>query len=72
MKGVKISLLWKLHKQLKRAIIDPSLNSSKQMTPAESTSSPNRKTLDADLLTFDANKGTFPRKSVNEVLGRLW
>jgi len=37
MKQVKILLLWKLHKQLKRAIIDPSLNSSKQMTPAEYT-----------------------------------
>jgi hypothetical protein len=26
----------------------------------------------ADQLTFNANKGAFPRKSVNEVLGRLW
>jgi len=38
-KGVKILLLWKLHKQLKRAIIDPSLNSSKQMTPVDNISS---------------------------------
>ena len=72
MNKVKISLLWKLHKQLKRAIIDPSLNSSKQMTPVEGVSSPNRQTLDTDQLTFNANKGTFPREFVNEVLGRLW
>ena len=71
MNGVKISLLWKLHKQLKRAIIDPSLNSSKQMTPLEAISSANHGTLAADQLTLNPNEGTFPRKPVNEVLGRL-
>jgi len=71
MNEVKISLLWKLHKQLKRAIIDPSLNSSKQMTPTESLSSAGHRTLDADQLTLNPDKGAFPRKPVYEVLGRL-
>ena len=72
MNEVKILPLWKLHKQLKRAIIDPSLNSSKQMTPVKSVSSTNHRTVYADRLTFNTDEGAFPRKSVHEVLGGLW
>jgi len=72
MNRVKILLLWKLHKQLKRAIIDPSLNSSRQMTPVERVSSASHRTVEVtELLTLNPDKGAFPRKPVNEVLGRL-
>lgn len=69
--GVKISPLWKLHKQLKRAIIDPSLNSSKQMTPVDNAPLAETKTTSTDRPTFNADKGAFPRKPVHEVPCRL-